>query len=385
MNNRKKRAEVITCHNIRNYGSVYQTYATQKILEQRGLDVEFIDYRRPGTDSSEFRQKIIESSSFAKLPVIGKTFKYIAEPSFAKQDEAFSKFLHDHINLTSKSFYSNDELAKDCPGGDLYVSGSDQIWNSFINEGLEVPYLLGFTPQNAKRVALSSSFGRDGLENWEKKPMREYLSRFDCISTREKSGVNILSSLGIDHGFASIDPTLIVDPAEWSRLENGMVRKNPYILLYQLHPNNQLKKYLKKVQRETGLDVVEVSFYYHKVHFGYDHSIIPSPEAVLSLIHNASYVVTDSFHMSVFSILFNKQFCVACSPNSFNTRIENLLEVCNLNSRKITDYTNARSLYASIDYESVNQKVAIERDRANKWVDRALDRTVFVEEASNEE
>mgnify|MGYP000385229853 FL=1 len=159
-----KQAALITCHNIKNYGSVFQTYATTVVFKEFGYDVLVIDYQRPGTDNEGFRKKILSESHLAHKPILKYVFPLILKPSFDRMERVFERFIESYVKTTDEKYLSEDELVRNCPDADLYISGSDQIWNSDINGRIERPYYLSFAPQNKKKISFASSFGKTKLE-----------------------------------------------------------------------------------------------------------------------------------------------------------------------------------------------------------------------------
>ena len=182
-----KQAALITCHNIKNYGSVFQTYATTMVFKEFGYDVLVIDYQRPGTDNDGFRKKILSESHLAHRPIFKYFFPLILKPSFDKMERVFEKFLELYVKTTDERYLSEDELIRNCPEADLYISGSDQIWNSDINGRIERPYYLSFVPKNKKKISFASSFGKTKLRDEEVEENKKLLSQYSWISTREQS------------------------------------------------------------------------------------------------------------------------------------------------------------------------------------------------------
>lgn len=351
-----KKAALITCHNIKNYGSVFQTYATTKIFEKHGYGVTVIDYQRPGTDDRGFRKKILGESHLARKPIIGKLFPLILLPSFSKMEKVFSTFLRKKVRLTGKTYLSENELKEDCPKAALYISGSDQIWNSDINGRIERPYYLSFVPDEKKKISFASSFGKTELRSEEEEENRTLLGRYKWLSTREQSGVEIIKNLGLDAD-AVLDPTFWLNREQWDELAELVKTPQHYILVYQLHQNAEMDQYVRKLENVYGMSCLRIDLYYHYMIKAGKHIVCPTPGQVITLIKNADYVISDSFHMTAFSIIYNKLFLSIFSEGSFNDRIANILNWFGLENRLLKAYSDFTTLKENIDYDEVNLRL----------------------------
>ncbi|WP_312433463.1 polysaccharide pyruvyl transferase family protein [Lacrimispora sp.] len=363
---------LITCHNIKNYGSVYQTYATQSLLQSLGNEVQVIDYRRPGTDHKEFRKLILNESHMAKKKIVGKIVPFILLPSFLRMERVFEEFLSRYINRSETIYYIENELKSKLPKVDVFVAGSDQIWNNDINLRIEYPYYLSFVPKGIPKISISSSFGKKKLNEKEKVIVKDLLKDFMAISTREESGKYILDDLGIKNSYASMDPTLIVDKAIWKKMQQPIKVPQKYILVYQLHRNKEFDAYIKKLSEYYNMPCICITLYYHYALKGERVIVTPKPEQLLYLVNNANYIISDSFHMSVFSILFHKKFAAIYSENSFNGRIQNLLEMTGLQNRIVSKNTAYEILNVEIDYEYVDRILYAKQIEALEWIKDTL-------------
>ena len=262
-------------------------------------------------------------------------------------------------------------MVRNCPDADLYISGSDQIWNSDINGRIERPYYLSFVPHNKRKISFASSFGKTILRDDEVEENKKLLAQYSWISTREQSGANLVQSLGLNAD-AILDPTLWLTKEQWKKLEEPIRIPEKYILVYQLHQNNEMDKYIGELQEEYGMPCLRVDLYYHYVVKKGKHVICPTPGQFISLIKNANYIVSDSFHMTVFSIIFNKKFISIYSQNSFNDRIANILKWLNLENRHLEHYNDFAILDNDIDYTDVNKLL----DEKNKEMRNLLNEKI---------
>lgn len=364
-----KKAAVITMHRIYNYGSVLQTYATQKVLEDTGVSCEIIDYISP------YRAKLplfLEYPPRLEGKKLKKILYYAAKiPSFILKDITFGGFIKKHIKLSSKQYIINDDLLKNPPRADIYVTGSDQVWNSKYNHGVDGSYFLNFAEKEAKKIAFVASFGRESLSKKEQDQVMPMLREYSSISVREDSAVQILEKMGLD-SVCLIDPTLQVDKEDWLRLAANRKVKGKYLLLFLLYnEDNGATEYAVKVAKEKNLKLVKLSWELKKpknVDVLFTHR---SPEVFLSLFANADCIVTNSFHGVAFSINLNRQF-VFVPRSEFNGRIESLLRLTGLISRKITDIHDLEIASEVIDYSEVNEILRNERERAKEYLQSVI-------------
>lgn len=364
-----KKVAVITMHRIYNYGSVLQTYATQRVLENIGVQCEIIDYISP------YRAKkplFLEYPPRLEGKKAKRTLYYIAKvPSFILKDITFGGFIKKHINLSSKQYITNADLLAEVPKADIYITGSDQVWNSKYNHGVDGSYYLNFAPENATRIAFVSSFGRNALSAEEEKSVKPMLQKYKAISVREDSAVDILSKMKIK-SICLIDPTLQLDKSEWMSLSSKRLVKEKYLLLFLLYnEDNGATEYAVQVARKNGLKIVKLSWELQKpkeIDYLFTHR---PPEDFLSLFLNADFVVTNSFHGVAFSINLNRQFAFV-QRTEFNGRIESLLRLTDLENRKVVDHNNTSLVNQIIDYSEVNSILAKERVRAIEYLERVI-------------
>ena len=356
--------DLITLHNVKNYGSVLQTYATQTILQKLNTEVEVINYFRKDNMKENIIEKRLKNSSFFSKNFlamhIGKLF---LTSSINKQVKVFDYFLDNYINLT-KPYYSNEELKEDTPKADIYCTGSDQVWNSDWNQGIEKAFYLDFLKKNTPRFAYGASFGKTKIEDGEKEKIIELLKRYKRISVREKSAVDILRNMGFDNAIQVLDPTLLLNKQEWLELKEDIKIKRPYILVYQLNSNNpQFDKYVKKLSKKKKMPVIRISVVNYQILKYGKLAFCPSVNEFLSYFDKAEYIITDSFHATGFSINFNKKF-ICIFPEKFSTRLQNILDLTGLQERQVKDCEDYSIIDKEIDYKRVNKIIENERKKS---------------------
>lgn len=363
----------ITLHKVRNYGSVLQTYATYKILKNLGHEPILIDYCSPrfiekNRIDDEFRRfKNPKKSN----PIIKLLFYFFMSVSVKKQRKQFESFLSSEIHRT-KPYYDLESLKADPPYADVYCTGSDQVWNTRTNGFFERPFYLDFGNPSITRIAFSASFGRTHLDEKELTPSRELLKHYSAIGVREMSGLSILKDLHIDNCVNTLDPTLILDCNEWIKMSSELpIFKEKYILVYEFNKTSNIGDYARALSLKTGLPIKRITYWYHERHKGETCVVLPSVSEFLTLIRHAEYVITNSFHATVFSTLFQRKFAVIY-PKHFGVRLEDYLRLTGMLEQHIADPADIGAIDKSIDYDEVYSKLEQEREKTLSFLQMAI-------------
>lgn len=359
------KVSIITLHRVFNYGSVLQAYATQRIFEELGYKAEIIDYITEQRTNKRLYLGIPKHISNNPIKVLA----YIPAHSLSVilKKITFGSFLK-RLNLTHEKYISYKDLKSNPPKADYYIAGSDQIWNSQYNEGVDGGFFLGFT--NGMKISFASSFGKEKLDEWEIRKTKKYLSQFSAISVREDSAKQIVSQLGFSSE-CIIDPTLQISGKHWAKLASKRLIKDKYIILMLLYQeDNGATEYAAKLAKKMNAKLVKISWEIKKPK---DVDILMthrSPADFLSLFYYADYVVTNSFHGLAFSINFNKQFSIF-PRNEFNSRIDSLLRLTDLQNRMVHNPKNV-VIMPRINYSIVNGRLQEERNKARSFITHAL-------------
>lgn len=365
---KKKKIEVITLHRIVNYGSVLQAYATQYVLENMGYDVEFLDYYPERMHLLGMLKRIKNKNNKLKKSLILRTIaRCIMFPSYILRFTRFNKFIKSKLKLSPITYYTANEIDNNPPIADYYCTGSDQVWNSGWNEKIDKPFFLSFNTGTKKCFSYAASFGKSSLEDWEKDETKKLLLKYSNISIREKSGVEILENLGISNSLNVLDPTLLLNNEEWSKLASDKYKNKNYIFVYNLNRNKKIDKYVEKLAEEKDLEIYYVSYALHEFYKKGKMKCNVSVEDFLSLIKYARYVVTDSFHATAFSINFNTDFMIVF-PDKYSTRVKSILEITKLESRIVDDFNNINLANKKINFENANKILETERNKSKKFL-----------------
>lgn len=331
-----------------NYGQVLQCYALQKYLRNAGHDAYLIRYNfETEVTAVPLWKKAYRALNPYKLYsfITERISSRKAEKEQSSHDRSFDEFREQYIIQSQNSYPTYRSLLADPPKADVYITGSDQIWNPdclgseksrYFNEVINA-YFLNFG--TARRMSYAASWGVSSISESYSRQVKDLLSKFNFISVREKSGVQICSDLGVPHAQFVCDPTLLLDAQDYRKLyqaKNIPQRKEPYILAYLLKNTNSFNMdSLYSYAEKRNLKVVYVTG---------NHSMdqrekeFPSIEEWLQLIDNAEYVVTNSFHGSVFSTIFHKQFGIiplTAGHASMNERFQSLFTWAGIEGRFI--------------------------------------------------
>lgn len=354
-----------------NYGSILQAYALQKALRNQGYQTENIDYAPSAVKKVE---NLIKNKNSLKL-FLEKWDAYCAKKvagsprELSEKQKKFDDFRENYINITRR-YSSPKEVATIDGEYDAYICGSDQIWSPVL---LNPVFYFDFLSDTERKIAYACSFGVSSIKGKKATKITNYLNRFDYISVRESSGCEIVKKLTSKVVPVMPDPTLLLRRTDWDKVSKYNLNLNKYIFCYFLSWNEDYWKYVENVSQQLGYQIVIVPSV--KQTYQVDAKILKNigPEEWVGLVKNASYVITDSFHGTVFSIIYNKPFTVLKrfsddNPRSQNSRIYTLLEHYNLTNR-LGINTNIFNLQ---EYTKVNFQVEYDRRYALEWLNNVL-------------
>lgn len=342
---------IVTMHRVDNYGAVLQAYATCECIRLLGGTPEIIDYIPNRFRLS--RQLMNVREDRAKTIIHKIVYTVASAPIRLKIWHSFASFVKKTIPLSKKKYYKLEDFDK-IDDYDVYLTGSDQVWNSDFDKYIDPVFYLEFAPLGKKKVSYAASFGKKDLNEEEILIIREYLKKYDKITVRENEGVKILQDLGLK-GDQVLDPTLLLNKTQWSNVASNRLVNDKYLLIYQLNENPEFEKQAKIIAREKGLKIVKLGRDIKKASY-VDHQFsFRSPKDFLSLFMYADYVLTDSFHGTAFSINFERNFTVIYPPH-FSGRLKSILDLTAQTSR-----TNLDSYNTDIKYSLVTPIINKER------------------------
>lgn len=356
--------DIITLHYINHYGSLLQTYATCKMFAKMGHNAEIIDYIRPNAEEKIQLRMALNAKGFKKLSLKGIAFVLSKKIENKKRKEFSNAFLSKYVPMTRR-YMDYEDLKKNPPIADIYVTGSDQTWNSEYNGGVLPAYYLDFVPGDKKRIGYSVSIGMPKIPEKEYNQTKKYIEKYAAISVRENSAKEIIQNMGYNNVMQILDPTLILNREDWLPLVANRMVDEPYIVIYKLNSIPEIESFAENLAQKTGFKIVRMSYYLN--HYKYKGKMIYSPtvEEFLSLIYHAEYVLTDSFHCLAFSLNFGKEF-YAFYPNKYSTRLKSLMELTGTTDRVVEN--PEKFVNTKIDYSYVNDILERERKKAIKFI-----------------
>lgn len=357
------RIGIITIHFGVNYGSALQAYALTRYLNQEGFDAEIINYipKRYGVRN----YLSTEGHSFNLIQKV--LFVIAAFPFRFYNRYIFKRFLEKYVPLSSK--YREYRQLETMPKYDVYITGSDQVWNSDYNKEHQKEYYLTFAEKDSIKISYAASFGKEKLDNSEIIEIKDYLSTFKAISVREISGLEILKSCKVK-GINVLDPIFLLSKADWEKFSGRRIVNEKYVFIYALDGEfDRHIEYAKQIANELSCKTVMVNFNKKYSHPSLDYCLVyKDPKEFLSLFRYSEFVVTNSFHGISFSLNLNKQF-VPISRKKYNSRLENILTLANLEERMVIDTFDVNKALEYIDYEKVNDSLHEHRLHSKKFLD----------------
>lgn len=356
-----KKVAFITRHAVSNYGSVLQAYALQTAIEGLGHEAVCIDYIPADETPDQIADTLLEDSRWNKNAATRAAYKLTQRPVFKSASSKFEAYRGGLLKLSKKSYHDGQSLKDDLPEADVFMTGSDQVWNTIHHNKIDPVYFLSFT-DGVRKTAYAASFGSDSVIEENKEAITKYIKDYDQITIREKNGVEACKRLGVK-AEQVLDPTLLLDKSDWERIIPEGQSKQKYVLVYQLHPNKQFQTYAKQFAKNKGLKLVRVHPYFHHVVKPGKFVNCPPIGEFLRLINDAEYLLTDSFHATAFAIGLNTDF-VDVLPNLYSERISSVLGLVGLENRVLKSYSDFSAADQKIDFAKVNSMIKDERERS---------------------
>ena len=378
-----KKIGVITILKTNNYGAELQAYATQAILRKLGYNAEIIDYlfyKNPQHKKTRRSQPVFNLGLKKKIaewayPLI-TNLRSLGNKQ--KNDVRVKRFEQFHMENTKLSvvYKSMDELYDAKLDYDVYMVGSDQVWNPGIYSSL-LPYMLTFAPKGKKRVSYASSFGVSQIDASQQWLYKKYLPEFSAIGVREKNAVEMVEEITGCRATWVLDPTLLLNKEDWEEVASEVrYVTGPYVLLYELTPCPYIKKLAYAMRKEKGLTIVRICK--RAAEEDKDESIVnvidAGPAEFVRLFADADMIITNSFHGTAFSINFSKDFyTIAPQKKHNNSRQKSLLELFNLESRFIPENTPINLISTEqIDYDSIGDILDEERAKSFNFLKHSI-------------
>ncbi|MEM1445767.1 MAG: polysaccharide pyruvyl transferase family protein [Planctomycetota bacterium] len=370
---------IVTFHFVPNYGAVWQTYALQEHLRGLGLGVEVVDYRPSHVfDGGAFWLPTSKWRVQADLVIAFQKYQRLRRRLSGRSDldAAFEAFLRERLAVSPKRYTTLRSLRQDPPSYDALVCGSDQIWNPSRQFGTDPAYFLDFAKPGQRTVAYAASFGRASVEPRFHAQIGPLIAKLDRVSVREGSGVELARSLSkLDDIVAMPDPTLLRTEYPEAELPEGL--PDQYLFSYVLRSGDAVNAAQRHLAGRAGLKIVTPQTA-HGTHSESDIQRVFTPDQWLGAIRGSAVVVTNSFHGTIFSILFRRPFLtigIGSGKQALNERAYALLDRLGLIERLVTGDDRQqleRLADTPIDWDAVAAKLAAWRGEGDTFLRKAL-------------
>lgn len=350
-----KKIGILTFHRAINYGSHLQTYALQKTISELGAACEVVDYICPCI-TRDYQPFVIRREQ----PLISFAKSCVMFRRRAKKAKSFESFQNRIVK--SAESYTPETLAKANDCYDLFVTGSDQVFSPGC-AGFDPAYFLTFA-EDAKKYSYAASFATREIPEDKRAEFVRRLSGFQRISVREEEGIRHVKDLCGKTAEVSVDPTMLLRAEEWEKLAVDP-EEEPYILVYSLMREKGPLKFARKLAKEKNMKVICLHDAPHMPYRGVKFVRAASVEAFLGYFKNASYVVSNSFHASVFSVIFHRSmFIEFARPSGRNIRAESLLNALGIHR----ELAGGNAVETPIDWEDVERRLAVLREKSMAYL-----------------
>lgn len=354
-----------------NYGGNLQSYALVRVLNNQGFDAEQISYERKS--DYIFRTDIKKRSCLWNM--VKKIALFFTDYNVEKRKQFILQFNQEKIPHSTIIYNINNLNSLD-EKYDVFITGSDQVWHP---KAVCDAYLLNFNI-TGKRIAYAASFSVDNLEDIVKQYYYPCLKKMDHISVREKRGIELVKSISQQEANLVLDPTLLLTENEWEDIREEIHINKKYVFCYFLGSDTRQREIVQLYAKRNNYIVVTLPYLVSKnksdKNFG-DYKLYQvSPGQLLSLIKNAQSVFTDSFHVSVFSVIYHKSFLVFDRGiNSENgrmgSRIDTLLSLFHLEQCQY-DMHKPSAEPREGNWEIVDDILSKEREKSFSFIEHAL-------------
>jgi hypothetical protein len=365
-----KKVSIITIADGSNYGSVLQAFALCLKVRELGYEVDMIHYLRPWLTTAACAKGALSlklNLSFKLVNLLWIMLKNVV------MRNVLYRFFRREFSFTRK-VETLDEISSECKHTDIFVTGSDQVWNSYYNRGVDEAYYLNFTDKT--KIAYAASIGMDSFPEEEVSRTVSLLRKYKRISLREEKSCDYLESLGLPRPAHCADPTLLLRPEDWNYyIRNKKRFREKYLLVYSVNPakNKLTFEYARRIAKRLDLKiyVIAVTGYLEYKNKCDRLFCYVGCDTFLRLFRDASFVIASSFHGTAFSINFSKEF-ISIEPDFANVRVCDIANKLGLADRVVSDDSWNIDDHKKINYKEVQSKLSQWRDESLIFLKNAL-------------
>lgn len=365
-----------------NYGTSLQGYAMIKKIQQLGYDVEIINYIKQFTllDKIKWVINSYRCGLGRNIKVKKQSLPVDYVRNIGIRTAAVDAYKEKKLLPLFHDYRGYEALSNGSKNYDVVIVGSDQVW---IPTGLPTKfYNLLFVDDNVRKVAYASSFGVQEIPDFQKKATGAYLDRFYKIGVREKRGKEIVDALSHQTAQVVADPTLLLSREEWEEeIASSVINdKEPYMFCYLISENEDARAKATELAKQKGLKIICIRHLekYRAVDdtYGDEAPYNVGPNEFVKYIRNAEYVVTDSFHCTVFSHIFHKNFLTfyrsSTGKNARNSRIDSLISVLGSSKNKLYAVGGMKGIDAEVNWNTVDENLSKLRESSMNFLKEAL-------------
>lgn len=353
---------IITMHRVQNYGSALQAYALVAYLQKLGHHVETIDYVFP--NSYHLKKAIPSLKGRIKLWIRETLRSLLVEP-FLQRNHKFIVFRRAHLSLSKKEYKSKEYLKACPPYFDLYITGSDQVWNEskIFNDD---SFFCDFALKDKKIISFGASITTNKLTDTYAERLKKQLAKYSAIGVREKSSLPLIQKLGLSQNIQVLntcDPTLLLESTDYDNLasESKVKIDYDYILVHQLEYNFSAEPAISEVinsaKKHYGCGIIMIDHMFKKLADG-DHKVCNlGPNEFIWLFKHAKAIVTSSFHGTMFSVIYRKPFVSIAPPKGhLDSRITDTLVGMGLTDHLVYNNGEKISINWNANYTDIQEK-----------------------------
>lgn len=365
-----------------NYGTSLQGYAMLKTLIQMGYEVEVINYIKQFSllEKIEWVVNSYRCGFGIKVNIRRQSRPMDYASNIAERTRTVNSYKAEKLLPFFRDYKGYEALCKGSKNYDAVIVGSDQVW---LPTGLPTKFFnLLFVDDHIRKIAYASSFGVQEIPNFQKKATGAYLDRFYKIGVREQRGKEIVDSLSHKTAQVVADPTLLLSREDWqAEISSAIINdKEPYMFCYLISENEDARNKASELAKQKGLKIICIRHLekYRSVDetYGDEAPYNVGPNEFVKYICNAEYVVTDSFHCTVFSHIFHKKFLTfyrtVAGKNAKNSRIDSLISVLGSNPKRLYSIGGLDGIDSMVDWDIVDQNLLKLRESSINFIKMSL-------------
>lgn len=356
------RIKTITTWADYNYGASLQAYALLKYLQSKGHDTELINYLPPYQTHMYDYMWVNPESKASRYWItrwIYRVAKFAQRMTTLKRKKAFDKFNFQTLNTTSTTYRSYEELCANTPDADLYIVGSDQVWNILYDAGRDPAFYLEFVKKGEK-ASYAASFSYLDIDNENRKRIAASLSRFKGVAVREYHGKSLLDTMGIESTWV-LDPVFLLPMSEWNKLASETdttIYDSPdkYVLIYDFEGNRELREFAEGYAKLKKLKIYAITDK-RPIRYADKNFKKAGPKEFVKMISQCEVFISNSFHGTVFSIMYHKPvFVFNRHRHKVNSRMESLLTMFDMKDCLLdTEEKEKSAIHKVFDWKHIDE------------------------------